>query len=407
MPRYWSPFTEYVPVAERRARAQHAAKKLAAKGRAMHPVVIEGRTIARSFWGKAWCDNVENYRDFAYRLERGRSYVRSGAVIDLVIEPGAVKALVQGSMRRPYEATIRIDPLPPARWEAIKKKALGKVSSLLDLAAGRVPEELLRAFCDPRDGLFPARGEISFSCSCPDSARLCKHLAAVFYGIGARLDEDPALFFTLRGIDPGELLSATGAVDALTAAAGDAPEIDASALGDVFGVDFDDPAAAAPPPPEVASPKSKVKSRKSQVAKESPPPGGGWREAPGGERDAPRPLDRRAPPRPSPLPRPDAEGLRRTPRPLQRRRLLSGNRPQAHPRRPRPGSRSILEMKKKPRSRSRAPVDRDDLSFSMDSLPPDIRDFIDNAVEHVPKESPAIERQCGRKVDFLIDFDRL
>ena len=285
MPRYWSPFPEYVPVAERRARAQHAAKKLAAKGRAMHPVVIEGRTIARSFWGKAWCDNVENYRDFAYRLERGRSYVRSGAVIDLVIEPGAVKALVQGSMRRPYEATIRIDPLPPARWEAIKKKALGKVSSLLDLAAGRVPEELLRAFCDPRDGLFPARGEISFSCSCPDSARLCKHLAAVFYGIGARLDEDPALFFTLRGIDPGELLSATGAVDALTAAAGDAPEIDASALGDVFGVDFDDPAAAAPPPPEVASPKSKVKSRKSQVAKESPPPGGGWREAPGGERE--------------------------------------------------------------------------------------------------------------------------
>ena len=166
-----------------------------------------------------------------------------------------------------------------------QKKALGKVSSLLNLAAGRVPEELLRAFCDPRDGLFPARGEISFSCSCPDSARLCKHLAAVFYGIGARLDEDPALFFTLRGIDPGELLSATGAVDALTAAAGDAPEIDASALGDVFGVDFDDPAAAAPPPPEVASPKSKVKSRKSQVAKESHPPGGGWREAPGGERE--------------------------------------------------------------------------------------------------------------------------
>ena len=264
MSRYWSPFPEYVPVAERRARAQRAAKKLAAKGRAMHPVVIEGRTIARSFWGKAWCDNVENYRDFAYRLERGRSYVRSGAVIDLVIEPGAVKALVQGSMRRPYEASIRIDPLPPARWEAIKRKALGKVSSLLDLAAGCVPEELLRAFCDPRDGLFPARGEISFSCSCPDSARLCKHLAAVFYGIGARLDEDPTLFFTLRGIDPGELLSATGAVDALTAAAGDAPEIDASALGDVFGVDFDDPAAAAPPPPEVASPPSQVAGRTSQ-----------------------------------------------------------------------------------------------------------------------------------------------
>lgn len=277
MSRYWSPFPEYVPVAERRARAQRAAKKLAAKGRAMHPVVLDGRTIARSFWAKAWCDNVENYRDFAYRLERGRSYVRSGAVIDLAIEPGTVKALVQGSMRRPYEQTIHIDTLPPARWEAIKRKSLGKVSSLLDLAAGRVPEELLRAFCDPEDGLFPARGEISFSCSCPDSARLCKHLAAVFYGIGARLDEDPTLFFALRGIDPGELLSATGAVDALTASAGDAPEIDASALGDVFGVAFDDPAAAAPAP-EVASPgaqdtgskphgpgpKSQIAGRKSQ-----------------------------------------------------------------------------------------------------------------------------------------------
>ena len=262
---YFRSFPEYVPVAERRARAQRAAKNLAANGRAMRPVVLEGRTIARSFWGKAWCDNVENYRDFAYRLERGRSYVRSGAVIDLVIEPGLVKALVQGSMRRPYEQTIRIDPLAKARWEALKRKALGKVSSLLDLAAGRVPEELLRAFCAPRDGLFPARGEISFSCSCPDSARLCKHLAAVFYGVGARLDEDPTLFFTLRGIDPGELLSTAGAVDALTASAGDAPEIDAAALGDVFGVSFDEPAAVESPKSKVESPKSKVESRKSKV----------------------------------------------------------------------------------------------------------------------------------------------
>ena len=237
MSRYWSPFPEYVPVAERRARAQRAAKKLAAKGRAMHPVVIEGRTIARSFWGKAWCDNIEAYRDFAYRLERGRSYVRSGAVIDLKIQEGAVGALVIGSGRSPYEVVIRIDKMKKPDWDALVKRSSGKIASLMALAQGKLPKEMLEDFCNPETGLFPKPREIHFDCSCPDGASCCKHVAAVLYGIGARLDSKPELFFTLRGINPDSIVS-TEVVDTLTDGA--ANELDNADLGDVFGIALDE-----------------------------------------------------------------------------------------------------------------------------------------------------------------------
>ncbi len=264
-------FPQYVSVGERKAKAAATAAKLAKKGgAALSPIVLEGRAIAKTFWGKAWCDNIESYQDYANRLPRGRSYVRSGSVIDLQITKGKVTALVCGSSPTPYQITISITPLKRPRWEALKQRCLGKIDSLVSLIQGKLSKETLELLCDRKDGIFPAPSEIKMSCSCPDWADLCKHLAAVLYGIGARLDTDPALFFVLRGVDQNELISAD-AVDALTE--GVASEIDESQLADVFGVDFDTDATLAvaestpPPAPKKTARKKTAPKPASKTAK--------------------------------------------------------------------------------------------------------------------------------------------
>jgi uncharacterized Zn finger protein len=229
-------YPPYVSAAEKKARNAAAAKKLAAKNSNLKPVIASGNKIAKTFWGKAWCDNVESYQDYSNRLPRGRSYIGQGAVLDLQIMPGLVTALVAGSYGDPYTIKIEIKPLEKNRWENIKKRCTGQINSLLALAQGKLPAEILQSFCDRGEGLFPSPKEIKTKCSCPDWAGLCKHLAAVMYGIGVRLDEDPKLFFTLRGVDENELIGAD-IVDTLTE--GVVPEIAAENLADVFGMEFD------------------------------------------------------------------------------------------------------------------------------------------------------------------------
>ena len=112
----WPP---YVPVAERKRKALRAAAKHAKKGTVLSPVVIAGRGIATTFWGKAWCDNLERYSDFANRLPRGRTYARNGSVIDLRIEAGAIHALVSGSSL--YKVDLRVTPVTKAKWAAIRE----------------------------------------------------------------------------------------------------------------------------------------------------------------------------------------------------------------------------------------------------------------------------------------------
>ena len=233
---FWG-FKPQPTVWERQQKAAKTIARLRKKGADLSPVELEGRTIAKTFWGKAWCDNIEAYRDFAYRLERGRSYVRSGAVIDLKIQEGAVGALVIGSGRSPYEVVIRIDKMKKPDWDALVKRSSGKIASLMALAQGKLPKEMLEDFCNPETGLFPKPREIHFDCSCPDGASCCKHVAAVLYGIGARLDSNPELFFTLRGINPDSIVSAE-VVDTLTDGASN--ELENADLGDVFGIALDD-----------------------------------------------------------------------------------------------------------------------------------------------------------------------
>ena len=242
---FWG-YADYVSVAERRARAAREAAKLAKQGRALAPVQIEGRKIAKAFWGKAWCDNLERYADYANRLPRGRSYVCNGLVIDLRIEQGCVEALVSGSEL--YRVRIDIALAAAERWRAICTDCAGSIGSLVELLQGRLSRDVISRVCRAEDGLFPAPREIKRFCSCPDSAGLCKHIAAALYGVGARLDREPDLLFTLRGVDRTELVS-SGAVAYVTdAAAGSGRLLESDDLSALFGLEIEAPMASGPKP---------------------------------------------------------------------------------------------------------------------------------------------------------------
>lgn len=250
----WYSFRPYVSVAERRRKAEAAAKKLMSKfGRALVPVRIAGRAIASTFWGKAWCDNLESYSDYENRLPRGRTYARNGSVIDLQISAGRVEALVQGSSL--YKIAIDFHRLPPKRWTDFKQRSAGKVTNLLDLLQGRLSKDILADLTAPNTGLFPSPKEIDLDCSCPDWADMCKHVAAVLYGVGARLDEKPELFFTLRGVDMQELLTAASV--SATEPIATAPAADTALAGadleEIFGVEIESSTPVAPAKPKPVS----------------------------------------------------------------------------------------------------------------------------------------------------------
>ena len=198
----WRP---YVSVAERRRQAEREMAKLRKKGCPVSPVVIEGRTIVKTFWGKAWCENLERYSDYASRLPRGRTYVRNGSVVDLQIGPGEVKALVSGS--EIYKVMVKVTPVPKAHWRSICQDCAGAIDSLVELLQGRFSKGVMERICRQRTGLFPTPDKIELSCSCPDWASMCKHVAAVLYGIGARLDQQPELLFKLHEVDEKELIA--------------------------------------------------------------------------------------------------------------------------------------------------------------------------------------------------------
>jgi len=237
----------YVPVAERRKKAEQEVRKRLKKGLSISPVTIAGRAIANSFWGKAWCDNLEGYGDFESRLPRGRTYVRNGSVLDLQMSAGNIKATVSGSDI--YDVTVKVTQLPTARWRSICADCVGGIDSLVELLQGRLSKGVMERICRQDGGLFPRPSEITFSCDCYDYASMCKHVAAVMYGVGARLDERPELLFQLRGVDESELIAGmdAGLPQSRTAPAADKMLVsdDLSAL---FGLDMaaGEPVVAAP-----------------------------------------------------------------------------------------------------------------------------------------------------------------
>ena len=244
----WGGWPRYVPVAERRAKALKQAEKLRKKGQPLAPVVIAGRTIAATFWGKAWCENLERYGDYENRIPRGRAYVRNGSVVDLKIATARVDALVSGSHL--YSVEIEIRPLKAEVWKGVKGACTGRIGSLLELLQGKLSREVMEIVTRPHTGLFPEPAEISFRCSCPDWASMCKHVAAVFYGIGARLDREPELLFKLRDVDHLELIAAPGAADLAASPATREKIIAEEDLAGIFGIEIDEGPAARRPAPE-------------------------------------------------------------------------------------------------------------------------------------------------------------
>ena len=256
----WKP---YVSVAERHTRAQRFASKLAKQGHLLRPIELSGRTIAKTFWGKAWCENLESYSDFENRLPRGRTYVRNGSVIDLQIAPGEIKAIVSGS--EIYHVEIRISKLGSSDWRAITRECSQTIDSLMDLLQGRLSQGVMQRLTRQKDGLFPRPKEIKIGCSCPDWAYLCKHAAAVLYGVGSRLDEEPELLFTLRGVDHLELISQAVSGGNLDQAlsGGEGQSLAEEDLGALFGIDLE-------PGEETGKPKARAAKKKPAGGAKNP-----------------------------------------------------------------------------------------------------------------------------------------
>lgn len=230
-------FRPYVSVAQRQQQAAHEMEKRKKQGHSISPVVIQGRgAIANTFWGRAWCQNLERYSDFANRLPRGRTYVRNGSVVDLQIVPGVIRAYVSGSNL--YEVELKVAPVAKAHWKSICKDCSGAVDSLVELLQGRLSKAVMERICRPQQGLFPSPAEIRLSCSCPDWAGMCKHVAAVLYGIGARFDHQPELLFRLRGVDETELIASAGSGIPLATHAPAASKILSSDDLSIFGLDL-------------------------------------------------------------------------------------------------------------------------------------------------------------------------
>lgn len=213
---YYSRWPKYVPVAKWRQQALHKVEKLKETGVIIHPIKLASKKIATTFWGKAWCTHIGSFSDYENRLPRGRTYIRNGLICHLAIESGLISAIVAGSEL--YNIRIKIKTLAPDRWGSIKKTCLGKVGSLLELLSGQLSDGVMEVVCDRTTGIFPTPKEIELSCDCPDWATMCKHVAAVLYGVGARLDVEPAQLFKLRGVNHEELIDVKAAIADVTKA---------------------------------------------------------------------------------------------------------------------------------------------------------------------------------------------
>ena len=259
MSRYYGGWAPYVPVAERRRKAERAMEKRRKAGHPVAPVTITGRAIATTFWGQAWCDNMEGYHDYENRLPRGRTYVRNGSVVDLQIAQGQVTAVVSGSEL--YNVTITIKETPKPHWRSICTDCAGGIDSLVELLQGRFSKGVMERLCRQQGGLFPRPSDIRFSCSCPDVASMCKHVAAVLYGVGARLDDKPELLFRLRAVDEKELVAH---IDTALPMSKHGPAagrvLDGDDVSALFGLDM-----AAPEEPAAARPSAKPKRARTPV----------------------------------------------------------------------------------------------------------------------------------------------
>jgi len=265
---YYGGWPSYIPVAERRREAARMVASLQKKGHKVNPVVIEGRVIAKTFWGKAWCKNLESYSDYDNRLPRGRTYVRNGSVINLEISSGQINALVSGSSI--YEVTINISPVMAHQWKSIVDECSGKIDSLIELLQGKFSKGVMEIMTHSDKGLFPQLKEITLNCNCFDYVEMCKHVAAVLYSVGARLDEEPETLFLLRNADHMDLLSraTTATLSKEKQDQGDIANLTGD-LSSLFGIDIEEnaPSVMVESEARVSAQVQHISSRKKSMIK--------------------------------------------------------------------------------------------------------------------------------------------
>lgn len=233
-------YKAYESVAEKKLKAERKLKKLRKSDPTVEPVILTGRTIAKSWWGKSWCTNLESYADYSNRITRGKSYVKQNAILDLKVNTGRVESKINGSGNKIYNCTIDIDKVTQKSWDKIMLHCENKISTLDALLNGDFSDDLLKLFSDHSYGLFPSPDEIHFDCDCPDVAYMCKHIAATLYGIGAKFDQDPLLFFTLRQIETEKLIqkSIEKKIDNMLTNVGKKTSrtLDKAFINDIFGL---------------------------------------------------------------------------------------------------------------------------------------------------------------------------
>jgi len=190
---------------ERRQRCEKKKKELEDKGQKLSPIEVKPREkIAKQFWAKLWYENLSCYEDLDYRLPTGRHLVGSSAILHFSLEPLIIKALIYDG--EVFETTIRLKVIEESQKEKISSLLQNQVTSLFDLLSGNIPQEIVLLLSQQENGLFPKLEDLYFECPCTDYANLCSHAAAALIGFSKLLDEEPHHLFTLRSLDPMDLL---------------------------------------------------------------------------------------------------------------------------------------------------------------------------------------------------------
>jgi uncharacterized Zn finger protein len=195
-------------------------------------------SFGATWWSLRWIRVLESF-GWGNRLQRGRNYARQGQVLNIDLQVGRVKAKVQGSRPTPYKVTLDVPPLTDAQWERAADAMAQQAIFAAKLLAGEMPQDIEEAFRVAGVPLFPQTArDIKTECSCPDFANPCKHIAAVYYLLGERFDEDPFLIFHLRGRMREQIMDALrarrAAVTEESAIAPTAPAEPVPALADLM-----------------------------------------------------------------------------------------------------------------------------------------------------------------------------
>ncbi|MGH9066476.1 MAG: SWIM zinc finger family protein [Acidimicrobiales bacterium] len=165
--------------------------------------------FGQTWWGRAWVEAIEGRaRLDPNRLPRGRTYARRGSVGELGVEPGVVRAAVQGSRAKPYAVWVRVRPFDDGEWDRLLDSVASRLGHAAALLDGELPAELSEDVAAAGLDLLPGLGEVQPRCTCPDWADPCKHSAAVCYLIADALDADPFLLLLLRGRSREEVMAA-------------------------------------------------------------------------------------------------------------------------------------------------------------------------------------------------------